>query len=268
MKGSVVTITPKMATKMLERNASFQRKVRNSQVRTLVHAIQRGEWQLTHQGIAFDVDGKLIDGQHRLLAIIAAGVPVEVFVITEAATESFIVLDTGKTRDTADLLAIETKEANIVSFFGRMAQVGSNPVSPAQKESLYDTLEEEIKAVVGATSGKRNIFHNTAFQAGAALAIHLRPEQKPYILNLLSEMTRIKIEDLPKLPAVARTAINKCVIRDDIRKSTGGEFREVLFGLGLYVMDIANKDSKRVPMESAASLGNLQQARSVLRTFI
>jgi hypothetical protein len=38
---------------------------------------------VTHQGIAFDTQGVLVDGQHRLAAIIEADRPVELTVFTE-----------------------------------------------------------------------------------------------------------------------------------------------------------------------------------------
>lgn len=53
----------------------------------------------------------LVDGQHRLAAIIEADVPVEVMVFTEVEPDTFHVLDTGKKRNAADLLAIEGEKS-------------------------------------------------------------------------------------------------------------------------------------------------------------
>lgn len=39
-------------------------------------------YQLTHQGIAIGVDGTLLDGQHRLLAIAKAGISVPIVIAT------------------------------------------------------------------------------------------------------------------------------------------------------------------------------------------
>src|SRR6266704_2773676 len=69
--------------------------------------MRRGEWLVTHQGIAFDVNGVLVDGQHRLAAIIEAERPVELTVFSEVAEGTFDVLDIGKRRTAADVLAIE-----------------------------------------------------------------------------------------------------------------------------------------------------------------
>ena len=67
---------------------------------------------VTHQGIAFDVDGVLVDGQHRLAAIIEADRPVEMTVFTEVGEGTFDVLDTGKRRNAADVLAIEGEKSS------------------------------------------------------------------------------------------------------------------------------------------------------------
>jgi hypothetical protein len=81
-------------------------------VRSFAEAMRRGDWVVTHQGIAFDVNGVLVDGQHRLAAIIEAEVPVELTVFTDVNEGSFDVLDTGKRRNAADVLAIEGEKSS------------------------------------------------------------------------------------------------------------------------------------------------------------
>lgn len=41
-------------------------------VKGFAEAMSRGEWMVTHQGIAFSSAGVLVDGQHRLAAVIEA----------------------------------------------------------------------------------------------------------------------------------------------------------------------------------------------------
>ena len=52
-----------------------------------------------------------MDGQHRLAAIVEADLPVEVTVFTEVEPDTFDVLDTGKRRNAADVLAIEGEKS-------------------------------------------------------------------------------------------------------------------------------------------------------------
>jgi hypothetical protein len=111
LRSRVQNITPKRAAEMLEANTT-NRPLSRSTVRSFADAMRRGEWQVTHQGIAFDTAGVLVDGQHRLAAIVEADLPVEVTVFTDVEPDTFDVLDTGKKRNAADVLAIEGEKSS------------------------------------------------------------------------------------------------------------------------------------------------------------
>jgi hypothetical protein len=102
----VQKITPEKAEEMLAANTA-NRPLSKPTVRAFAEAMRRGDWLVTHQGIAFDTNGVLVDGQHRLAAVIEADMPVEMTVFTEVEPDTFDVLDTGKRRNAADVLAIE-----------------------------------------------------------------------------------------------------------------------------------------------------------------
>jgi len=111
VRSRVVTITPARAAELLAAN-STNRPVSKAVVRGFAEAMRRGEWMVTHQGIAFDTRGVLVDGQHRLAAIIEADRPVELTVFTEVGEGTFDVLDIGKRRSAADVLAIEGEKSS------------------------------------------------------------------------------------------------------------------------------------------------------------
>lgn len=72
------TIPPDLAEKMLAcRDEDHQRKVGPLDVRRYQEELETGNFKLTHQGIAFDRMGRLIDGQHRLLACVASDTPLQ-----------------------------------------------------------------------------------------------------------------------------------------------------------------------------------------------
>ena len=106
MRSRVQRITPERAEQWLAANTA-NRPVSKSTVRGFAEAMRRGDWLVTHQGIAFDSNGVLVDGQHRLAAIIDADLPVEMTVFSDVEPDSFDVVDTGKRRNAADVLAIE-----------------------------------------------------------------------------------------------------------------------------------------------------------------
>ncbi|WP_335971318.1 hypothetical protein [Streptomyces sp. CA2R106] len=99
----IAEITPEIAKTFLSSD-SANRRLNLGQVRALAETILRGEWKLTHQGIAFDKDGVLLDGQHRLHAIIEANAAVKMLISEGLSRDVFPVLDTGRRRSAADAL--------------------------------------------------------------------------------------------------------------------------------------------------------------------
>jgi hypothetical protein len=110
VRSKVQAITPKQAAEMLQANTT-NRPLSDSVVRSFAEAMRRGDWLLTHQGIALDVNGVLIGGQHRLAAIVESDRTVEMTVFTDVDAATFDVLDTGKRRNASDVLAIEGEKS-------------------------------------------------------------------------------------------------------------------------------------------------------------
>ena len=104
----VQTITPQTAKEWLENNMNNNRKINHSRVAAYARTMASGEWNLTHQGIAFDEFGMLIDGQHRLMAIVRANVAVEMVVTTGVRHKNgeLLNIDVGYRRTDANLLQI------------------------------------------------------------------------------------------------------------------------------------------------------------------
>jgi hypothetical protein len=102
-----VDLTPEEASKLLAVSAHYeQRPLRRSNVERLTYAIESGQWQETHQPIALNRDGVVIDGQHRLTAIVAANRTVRVVIARDVPDESFSVIDTGAVRSPSDVLRL------------------------------------------------------------------------------------------------------------------------------------------------------------------
>ena len=76
--------------------------IRPSNLKRLTTAIENGEWKITNQGIAFDEEGNLIDGQHRLAAILQTGKTVPILVGTNMDPRIFDCVDTGAARTAGD----------------------------------------------------------------------------------------------------------------------------------------------------------------------
>ena len=106
MKTEIIDVSPDLAKYYLSKN-SANRAVNKRHVVGLATQMKNGLWLLTHQAICFDVAGNLIDGQHRLHAIVKANLVVKMMVVTGADNQTFTVLDTGRNRTSGDVLSIE-----------------------------------------------------------------------------------------------------------------------------------------------------------------
>lgn len=109
------TITPGIAEELLKSN-SHNRRLVARRVNLLAAEMTAGNWRPTHQGIAIGKDGVLLDGQHRLAAVVKSGIPVTMLVTWDADPEAFSVLDVGTPRSAADVLGISgVCDPNIVA---------------------------------------------------------------------------------------------------------------------------------------------------------
>lgn len=106
---SVETITAKQAEKYLTFNSN-NRPLRKRLVEQYAKDMQAGNWRLTHQGVAFNCDGTLLDGQHRLAAIVQSGVTVQMLVARGVDSRSQLVMDDHAKRSAGDALSLARKE--------------------------------------------------------------------------------------------------------------------------------------------------------------
>ncbi len=77
-----MTIDPKLAKFLLTVRSENQIPVRQKFVLLLAHEMEENQWKdLNGDSIKFDINGKLIDGQHRLLAVIKSGNTIKTFAV-------------------------------------------------------------------------------------------------------------------------------------------------------------------------------------------
>lgn len=98
-------ISPDEARRILERNTD-NRSLRQAWIDKLCRSIRDGEWRTTHQGIAIATSGRLLDGQHRLHAIMASGRTVPILVTRNADEDDYKYIDAGNARTVADRIQL------------------------------------------------------------------------------------------------------------------------------------------------------------------
>lgn len=84
----------------MARKNDNNRNINYAKVKKMAKDMKEGHWDTTHQGIAIASDGTLVDGQHRLLAIVESGVTVRMNVTFNASKSQHI--DSGNSRSMAN----------------------------------------------------------------------------------------------------------------------------------------------------------------------
>jgi hypothetical protein len=118
---SVEWITPEEAEAYLTHVHPNQRVVRPRKAAQYAEIMRRGDWVLSPDGISFDTEGRLIQGCHRLSAVILFGGPVLFTVTRNVSQEAFHVLDQGVKRQSYEALGVNRKVSEIASTLNRIA---------------------------------------------------------------------------------------------------------------------------------------------------
>jgi hypothetical protein len=101
----LMQITPEIAKAFLAGNTD-NRKLASRTVEVLARDMVNGGWRVTHQCIAISESGLLIDGQHRLSAVVSSGKTVPMYVAYYGGEEKAMGLpiDLHKKRSHTDIL--------------------------------------------------------------------------------------------------------------------------------------------------------------------
>jgi len=137
METKIIKVTPTIAESWLIKNIN-NRKVSENIVRDYVQEMLAGNWKTNGESIKFDRKGNLIDGQHRLTAIVKSRVTVDCVIVTGLDPEAFDTVDIGKGRSTADTLCVKH-----VPNFKRVAS--ALPVITAHDEGVGRKVTKHIK---------------------------------------------------------------------------------------------------------------------------
>ena len=178
-----VDVTPVIAARWLKNNFG-NRPLREDTVKAYARDMINGVWVPTHQGIAFNDEDALIDGQHRLSAIVLSGCTVRMMVtfglssqIENSKMTTMDAVDRGATRSVADQLTIQHGfkqsgvKAAICAALGSLCfQERMRRLSVGQTLEVYHEFENAVEYVVEHRS-KQNGLRTTGVLAGFAFAL-------------------------------------------------------------------------------------------------
>jgi hypothetical protein len=99
----IIKLTPDKARQLVHDQIK-NRVPSKTRVTQYAEEMKRGRWALNGQGIIVTKSGKMIDGQHRCMAVIESGVTIDALLIRGVSDAHFDLIDQGKSRSVADVL--------------------------------------------------------------------------------------------------------------------------------------------------------------------
>ncbi len=168
----VVDVDADLATEWLAKNTN-NRPVRKRRVIEFRRDMLAGNWRDVGDPLRFNVDGEMIDGQHRLEAIVLASkvmpdIKVPLVVVRGVKNEDHVVIDTGTRRTASDQLriagyqnyAILGAAAKWCLLFDRKALYADAMLKSVTHAEIMQYVEDnpdlqDIANEVGRTIGKK-----------------------------------------------------------------------------------------------------------------
>ena len=229
----VYDVTPDLATEWLERNTR-NRKLRDQVVMKYAADMKAGRWMLTGDAIAFDSNGCVVNGQHRLWAVVESGVVVPMMVAFDLAPEVVAVLDDHLKRNLSDVAGISRPGATVSTAHAAIANVliqTSINATAADKQQAarrvsrqvqLDALDRHWDAIEFA---HRDCFRSMR-QRGLTVASVLAPVARAYYTqdrDRLREFGKAMLTGMNETPDDTAAII----LRNYLLRSTTGSLRTV-----------------------------------------
>lgn len=159
VNAQVEVITPEIAREYLKFN-KVNRSLNKITVDYYADQMKRNQWMMNREAICFAKGGLLVNGQHRLNAIIKAGVPVSILVVRGVPDNSFITYDNGRNRTMGDVLSlVDVPNANNVAtiikkyLLMRQGKIIVRSSSNVASSKIYKVTKQDMMECYNSDSG-------------------------------------------------------------------------------------------------------------------
>lgn len=195
----LVDITPEMASEMLHCN-THNRNLRQRVKLAYAADMAAGNWQWNGESIKFAADGALLDGQHRLAAIIEAGATVPMLVVRGLPSRIQDTVDGGAKRKFSDVLMLHGERSNhllaaitrrVSAWESGARRLGTKTKYAPTNAQLLQTLEKypdlRSVAVTAHTIGAHCDLPGSIVGFGLWLFGQLSPEDAEFFFSRLAD---------------------------------------------------------------------------------
>lgn len=144
-----VLLTPEVAQAWLDRFNTSNRNIQGNHVTAIARDIRSGNWMMNAQPITFSGnpwsgDARLLNGQHRLAAVVKADAPIEVMVATGLSEEAFDTFDMHARHSHRKYMA--KGDERVLAAAAKLQWRVDNGLTPGDRSSpsateIQDTIE-------------------------------------------------------------------------------------------------------------------------------
>lgn len=233
----IESVTPELAKKILDGDPGRNRRQRPQRVTRYASDMRAGKWRLTGEPVRLDENGVLLNGQHRMAAIIQSGCTVPLMFVSGISTSTMLVQDCGLPTSADDWMPIENAPA--VTRLTRAVLRAFVPtlnssVSRDEVLAAYNIIGPEHINWAIANTQKKGVCRKACVRAALALIRKLNPERAELFAKRISE------QDLP-----ADTPENKLhfAMTDRGKLSQDGE---IMLAMRVVVATVRNEGVQRL----------------------
>lgn len=221
MDTRIVAISPQMAKEWLSHGRP-NRNICENHVSYLAREFSEGRGIPTNQAIALDRNLRIIDGQHRLTAIIDSNKTVELLVASNCDPSVIPAIDTGKPRSLFDIIGGNKHTVESCAWLVKNAMGSSRKIPSVYVEPVIRILGstfESIEAAARSNSKGRNV---STIRGVFGLRLHATPDSLKE--ELLRQWTAFVNVDTPSMDTTTGSFLRRCL---DVRATSGGNLQNV-----------------------------------------
>jgi hypothetical protein len=153
----IVALTPAMAEALLAANIDNNRGIRDSRVAALVRDMLSGRFCLNGETIKVSVTGRLLDGQHRCMAVLQSGVTIQAILVEGLPEATLGTIDMGQRRSVAQSLKMRGEpQPTAIAAIARRILMWDAGVRTNASGSQFLATEREITDFIERTPAVRH----------------------------------------------------------------------------------------------------------------
>ena len=142
---SKTRIGPSLASNLMDNNLN-NRSFRLGHAKDIARQMKLGRWKASPEPIVITTRGRLVNGQHRLWAVVETSTTQEFTVVVipdEQYTEIFEILDQGASRSSADVLREDNKNITPLNYLLRTAGIKT-----VKHQDLRPFIESDLGRII------------------------------------------------------------------------------------------------------------------------